>query len=59
MERFTLRRWSVGALWSGLLALALAGCGKSDSGASDANPDKVKQEADRLLQENQKMFNKK
>jgi hypothetical protein len=59
MKRFTARHWSIGALWGGLLALALAGCGKSDSGASDANPDKVKQEADRLLQENQKMFNKK
>jgi hypothetical protein len=59
MKPFTLRRWSIGALLGCLLTLTLAGCGKSGSGTSDPDPNKVKQEADRLLQENQKMFNKK
>jgi hypothetical protein len=41
-----------------LLAPVAAGCGKADSGSSHPDPEKVKQEAERLQQENRKMFKK-
>jgi hypothetical protein len=49
---------AIGPLAACLLALPLIGCGRSDSGPTNPDPNKVKQEAERLRQENQKMFNK-
>jgi hypothetical protein len=58
MKCFSVTRIFIGGLVGFLLALPLTGCGKSDSGSSSSDPDKVKQEAERLRQENQKMFGK-
>jgi len=58
MKYFSVRRIAFGAVVACLLALLPTGCGRSDSGSTNPDPNKVKQEADRLRQQNQKMFEK-
>jgi hypothetical protein len=58
MKYFSVRRAALGTLVACLLALPLTGCRRSDSGSTDPDRDQVKQEADRLRQQNQKMFEK-
>jgi hypothetical protein len=56
MKRSFVAWVSIGILIACLLALIPAGCGRSDSPSSNPDPEKVKQEADRLRQQNEKMF---
>jgi hypothetical protein len=58
MKYFSLCRVALGALVACLLAMSSTGCSRSDSESTNPDPDKVKQEADRLRQQNQKMFEK-
>jgi hypothetical protein len=58
MKRFPAGWVSIGILFGCLLALISVGCGRSDSPSSNPDPDTVKQESDRLRQENEKMFKK-
>ena len=58
MKYFSVRRAALGTLVACLLALPLTGCRGADSGSTNPNRDQVKQEADRLRQQNQKMFEK-
>ena len=58
MNYLSVRRAAFGALVACLLALPLTGCRRSDSGSTNPDLDQVKQEADRLRQQNQKMFEK-
>jgi hypothetical protein len=58
MKYPSVRQVAMGALAACLLALSRTGCSRSDSGSTNPDPDKVKQEAERLRQQNQKMFEK-
>jgi hypothetical protein len=58
MTYFFVRRFAFWCLVACLLAWLPTGCSTSDSGSTNPDRDKVKQEAERLRQQNQKMFEK-